>query len=670
VIRGKHARSATRYPRMGRTTRRTRAVVVLLAAWSLATAVASAAPRPLHLRVAGGEETWHSQRLFSLSWSNPAGVAAVHYRLLDPVGGVLIGDTRLPWPATALANLSVPPRPGAYTAEIWLEDGSGGLGESEAATLRFDDARPAGVTALAPPGWLGRSSFPYLLRVSHPAGPQPLSGIAGYAVKIDASASGHPCPSGRCGESDLDARGGVGADTIEISDLPEGLNHVHAVAVSGSGMASASPGETLLRVDESDPRTVLEGTSEGWSDTPVRLTARATDTASGMSPTASGTQPFTAIRVDGGTPIVAAGDSVSATVIGSGVHTIAYYARDAAGNANDGGVSDHHANHSPATALVRIDREPPAVAFVAAQDPADPERIEARAADSAAGVDPAHGSISVRRAGASQRYERLPTEIVGGALRARWDSSAVAAGDYEFRVTAYDRAGNLGISTFRAGGRTMRLRAPLKQPVRLLTKTGRRLVRYGRGAWYSGRLLTGRRTPLAGTPVRVTERFAAGGMPAERVTTVRSGGDGRFGLRLAPGPSRWVSAEVSPTPAHGGASSEPLVIAVNSRLALRASSAVARVGGAPVVFRGRIARDGASLPVDGKVLQLQFRLPGMPWSEFRTVRSDRSGRFRYAYSFSDDDSRGVRFQFRAYAPAQAGWPFEPAGSAPVMVRGV
>ncbi|HEU4393614.1 MAG TPA: hypothetical protein VFR04_08275, partial [Solirubrobacterales bacterium] len=83
----------------------------------------------------------------------------------------------------------------------------------------------------------------------------------------------------------------------------------------------------------------------------------------------------------------------------------------------------------------------------------------------------------------------------------------------------------------------------------------------------------------------------------------------------------------------------------------------------------KVASEGASLPADGKVVQLQFRLPGLPWREFRTVRSDRAGRFRYAYRFSDDDSRGARFQFRAYAPAQAGWPFEPAGSLPVAVLG-
>jgi hypothetical protein len=96
---------------------------------------------------------------------------------------------------------------------------------------------------------------------------------------------------------------------------------------------------------------------------------------------------------------------------------------------------------------------------------------------------------------------------------------------------------------------------------------------------------------------------------------------------------------------------------------------VARVGGRPVVFRGGIAANGTAIPAEGKVVQLQFRLPGLPWSEFRTIHTDPHGHFHYAYRFADDDSRGVRFQFRAYAPAQAGWPFEPAGSLPVQVLG-
>jgi hypothetical protein len=182
--------------------------------------------------------------------------------------------------------------------------------------------------------------------------------------------------------------------------------------------------------------------------------------------------------------------------------------------------------------------------------------------------------------------------------------------------------------------------------------------------------LTGRRTPLAGRAVRIVERFAAGARPAERVSTVSSGADGRFGLRLAAGPSRQVVAEVAPTAATMGASSRPLGLAVHSRVALHVSATRAKIGGPPLVFRGKVASGGAEIPAEGKAVQLQFRLPGLPWSEFRTLRTSRAGRFRYAYRFSDDDSRGARFQFRAYAPAQAGWPFEPAGSLPVSVTGV
>jgi hypothetical protein len=645
-------------------------VVVVSVIALLVASGASAAPQPQGLSVSGGEDNWHPGQTFALSWTNPSPIAAARYRLLGPSGEVLIGETRLPWPATSVEHLTVPPRPGIYTAEVRLEDGAGAIGEAATAKLRFDDMQPTGVEALPPAEWLARSSFPYVLRLSHPAGPQPLSGISGYAVTIDKSPSGHPCPSGRCGAASLEARGGIGLDTIEVPELPEGTNYVHAVAVSGSGIASALAGQTTIGVDKSDPHTILEGVPDGWRNAPVRLTARASDAASGMVPGGSGVQPLTAIGIDGGAPTIAVGESVTTTVIGSGVHAIVYYARDTAGNVNDGGVSDGHPNHPPATAVVKIDRDPPSVAFAVGQDPADPERLEARVADFDSGIDPGRGSIEVRGASTGRRFEPLPTEATDAVLRARWDSSAYPAGEYEFRATAYDRAGNSAVSSTRANGTTMRLSGPLKLPVKLLTSSGRRTVPYGRGVWFGGRLLTGRRTPLAGAAVRVIESFAAGASPRQRVTTVRSEGNGRFGLRLAPGPSRQVSAQAMATATNRSASSQPLEISVHSRIALRVSASVAHIGGRPIVLRGRIAHAGSSLPADGKVVQLQFRLPGLPWREFRTVHSDASGRFRYAYRFSDDDSRGARFQFRAYAPAQAGWPFEPAGSLPITVSGV
>jgi hypothetical protein len=619
--------------------------------------------QPINLQVDGGEDNWHPGRMFALSWSNPAGVAAAHYRLLSPSGQVLVADTTLPWAANAIEHLSVPPAPGAYTAEVWLEDAKGASGPPASATLRFDDARPGAVEALSLPDWIGRSAFPYSVRLTHPSGPQPLSGIRGYAVSTDSSPTGRPCASTICNGAEVDLQGGIAADALPIAELPEGLNYVHAVAVSGAGVPSGAIGTTLLRVDKTEPLTQIEGGDSGWSRMPVKLTATASDVASGMVAAGSG-GPFTAIRIDGGAPIAAPGASVTATVIGSGVHTVSYYARDAVGN-----VADGRQNRPPAATVVKIDREPPRLAFAPTQNARDPELIEARAEDRHSGLDPSRGSIAIRRLGAGERFVALPTQLADGRLRARWDSSAYPAGEYEFRATAYDAAGNAAISLQRTDGAAMRLHGPLKVPVKLVVNGGQRTVRYGRGIWFAGRALAARRTPLVDVPIRVIERFAAGAAARERVSTLRSDARGRFGIRLAPGPSREVIATLAPTATTRGASSRPLGLAVQSRLVLRVSAAAARIGGPPIVFRGKVGGRGAAMPVDGKVVQLQFRLPGLPWSEFRSVRTDRDGRFRYAYRFSDDDSRGVRFQFRAYAPAQAGWPFEPAGSLPVSVLG-
>lgn len=640
-------------------------VLVLILGCSTA---AGASLQPSNLQVGGGEDNWHPQQMFTLGWSNPPGIAAAHYRLLSPSGQVLISDTTLPWAANAIEHLSVPPIPGAYTAEVWLEDANGATGPPASATLRFDNAHPGAVDPIPPPGWIGRSAFPYVVHLSHPSDPQPLSGVRGYAVSTDSSPIGRPCGGAICSGGEVDLQGGIGVDALPIADLPEGLNYLHAVAVSGTGVPSADVGTALLRVDKTAPLTQIEGLSSGWSKEPLKLTARASDAASGM--VAAGAHgPFTAIRVDGGTPVTAAGASVTTTVIGSGVHTISYYGRDAAGNVADGAIANGHQNPLPATTVAKVDREPPRLAFAIAQRAQDPELIEAHAEDRLSGLDPSRGSIAIRRAGAGERFVALPTQVINGTLRTRWDSGTYPAAEYEFRATAYDAAGNTAVSLQRDDGSAMRLHGPLKVPVKLLTKGDERAVRYGRGTWFAGRALAARRTPLTGVLVKVTERFAPGSVPAERVSTVRTGAGGSFGVHLAPGPSREVIATIAPTATTRGASSRPTSLTVHSHITLRASAAVARVGGPSLVFRGKVASRWAALPAEGKVVQLQFRLPGWPWSEFRSLRTNPNGRFRYAYRFSDDDSRGVRFQFRAYAPAQAGWPFEPAGSLPVSVLG-
>lgn len=656
------------------------AMVVLMVGLAVPATAAGNPPSPVDLRVEGGEDAWHPDNHFTLEWTNPSTgsgppLVAVHYRTRDPQG-TAIGETRLGWVSDGIASLTLPKTPGAYSAEIWLEDAAGEQGSAATARLRFDDTRPAAMEPLPVPSWIGRSAFPLRVRLGHPPGPAPISGIRGYAVAIDAAPVGAPCAEpDRCTDAETTLRGGIEDDTLTIAALPEGTSYLHVVAVSGSGMKSPASGRAALRVDTTDPVTRLAGIPAGWTNQAVGLIASATDVESGMKTDDNGAPPLTAIRVDDGAPTVALGEFATATVIAEGAHRIAFYARDAAGNVDDGGNSNGIANSSPRTAWVRIDRGAPSIAFANSEDPRDPELLRVRIADSLAGPDLSRGWIGIRTAGSGDRFEPLPPATPGGGeLRARWDSDAYPSGDYEFRAIGYDAAGNATVTTRRKNGAPMVLSNPLKAPTALRAGLAagpeqRRTVPYGRGIRFSGHLTTGVSSPLGGMPVRIVERFAGGAAPASRATTVRTEPSGAFSIRLAPGPSREIAATFDGSPTLTRSASRQLDLRVRSAVRLRTSAGAAKIDGPPLVFRGRVFAPPGTVPDDGKSVQLQFRLPGLPWAAFRTIQTDRRGRFHYAYRFSDDDSRGARFQFRAYAPAQDDWPYEPGSSRPIIVQG-
>jgi hypothetical protein len=624
--------------------------------------------RPLDFRVFGGEYAWHADNDFRLDWDRPPvseegfPIVAVHYRVRDPTGAIAIAEARLPWYTTHVENIHLPPGRGTYTADIWLEGPGGQMGPVASGELRFDDARPGAAQPLAPAGWVAGNASA-LVRIEHPAGAPPVSGIYGYAVSVDRGAGSVPCAGpDRCRPGEADLRGGVDTDTVSLGVLPEGVNVVRAVAVSGSGMRSAESRSAIVRVDATLPTMTLDGAPSGWASGPVRLTARATDTMSGMA--ASGPSgPFTAIAVDGGVPRTEPGGTATTTVAGGGSHSVAYYARDAAGNLRE---------ESPSRATVRIDESPPRIAFAVAQDPADPERIEATVSDPLSGPGRARGSIAVRPSRSHQPFLPLPTVTSGGRLIARWDSDSFPAGTYEFRASGYDAAGNGASSDRRLDGVRMVLPSPLRTPTAIVAGFAARrprTQRYGRETVYAGRLTSAAGSALGHLPVRVLETFAAGAHSPRRATTIQTAADGSFRISLAAGPSRLLEADFAGTRTLGRSGSDGSRLRVLSGVRMHASSSSARIGGAPVVFSGRLGAAGTSMPATGRAVELQFRIPGGEWSEFRTVQTDARGRFRYPYSFSDDDSRGIRFQFRAFAPAQDGWPYEPAGSKPVFVTG-
>lgn len=651
---------------------------VVLFAWATGTAdPAAAAEDPLQisgLQVLDGEETWHPAASsawqpepdFRVRWEQPTmPFAAVEYRLWngqgEPVGPVV--QDRADFVGI---EVSVP-EPGAFTLELRVLDAEGRAGPPATVPLRYDDTVPPAPLLHAPAGWLGKGEAA-VLSIEPPANGLPLSGLRGYAIATDDS--DFPCASSaHCSLAETDVFAGATAADRSLGTLPQGTTTARAVSVSGAGVPSAVS-MVDFHVDLTSPTVQLAGVPAGWATGPVRLRVTAGDALSGMGAAGPG-GPFTALTLDGSAPISAPGATVEAVLAGSGIHTVAYYARDAAGNVADGVAGAP----APATATVRIDEEPPAVRFAERQDPSEPERIEATVEDELSGPSAAEGSIGLRLAGGQVPFKELPTRVVGDKLVATWDSDSYPTGKYEFRAIGFDKAGNSARGTRRLHGAQMVLVNPLKTQVRVesglaANRGASRTLAYGHSVRFAGRLRSTSGSPLAGLEVVVTERFAAGANPATRTSYARTEGDGGFSVWLGPGPSRTVVATFAGNRVLTRAAGKPVGVDVRGSVSLRSSSASARVGGRPIVFAGSIGTRGAAATGKGRRVELQFRYPGAPWRTFRTVETDRSGRFRLRYAFSDDDSRGVRFQFRASVPAEGGWPYESASSRPVSVRGV
>jgi len=647
------------------------------------------------LRVDGPPGAWSASRVFYAEWDE--------YNPYE----IVYGFTNAPWDPWLRyqyglygLHLTIPlppgasvPPPGEYVVALsTLENGPDGTpSPSSFVTLRFDASPPPLPKVVAPDIWFdARSKIP--VSIDPAPGSFAASGIRGYAVAVSTVAGESPCALARqCGDADLDQPGGPGQRQFTVGPLLEGTSYVNVVAVSGTGVNSAVA-SIPVHVDASPPAIRFAGVPADWVNHAVTVTAIAEDRASGTAAAGPG-GPMTALTVDGGPPSLALGGAVATTIGGDGVHSVTAWARDRLGNASTAAAT-------PA-ATVRIDETPPRVAFAPAQRPDDPELIEVAVADPLSGPSADRGSIEVRPAGTNQGFKPLPTRTTAAGLQARWNSDDFPHRSYEFRAIGFDAAGNKLVTGRRADGSPMTLSNPIKVPTaidsgfgaaRLIwqrchrvdgshrrceretvrdfdSRPALRTVPYGRSLRFGGLLRTATGAPLAGFPVEVVETFAPGADLAQRRTTVTSRADGRFDALLAPGPSRRVEAFFAGTRTKTRSAGRQVTMAVRAGVRFEASTRAARIGGEPVIFSGRLLAGEAKIRRTGRPIQLEFRVPGGEWSEFRTVQTDRRGRFRYPYAFTDDDSHGIRFQFRAVSPEQADYPYRPAASAPVAVTG-
>ncbi|MCO5314595.1 MAG: hypothetical protein M9938_00295 [Solirubrobacterales bacterium] len=629
---------------------------------------------PIGLSPVGGSG-WRPENRFEFTWEEPGDqlspLAGGSYRLLGPDGREPASEGELePARAGELGPLSVP-APGEYELELRLRDSAGNLGAPARTTLRFDDRPPGNVAPEPPAGWISADELPLRqpIEQASPGGP---SGIGGYAIAVSADGPTAPCPTGICLAPQY-ALGGGAEDRIgSIPGLAEGSHWISAVASSGAAVSSTAPGSTAVRVDRTPPRVTLDGVPTGWSNRAVTVTAAATDPLSGMNarPAEDDGSPETVIQAEGHSPYRVAGPGAGFTITAEGRNLVRYWARDLAGNANDGEPAAGGGRHEPpGEAVVRIDTTAPRLTFVRERDPAEPERVEVLAEDVDSG--PAGVVIGYRRAGSGGVFTPLRTEAGGESrFRARIPSDDLAAGSYELRATGYDRAGNSGAGDRAGDGSPMLLRLPLKERVRLRAGLGPRQRIRASGGPSRRVLLTGRLTSagqgLPGASLTVTETLDRGSRPARRVTRIRTDGSGRFALRLKGGPGRRVRVGYAGTATRSRAGGPRLRLNSRGRIRMNLRPTRLRNGGT-VTMRGRVATRGALLPAWGKLVTIQYLDPDRRrWRPVEVLRTGPGGRFRFRYRFRTISS-AQRIIFRALALGEQGWPYLGSTSGPRSV---
>lgn len=617
--------------------------------------------------LAGGQ-SWKPTNDFDLSWTNPsqpgdvAPLVATHYRVTGL--GYDSGDQRIGL-TNHLDNLTVP-QVGEFAFQVWTEDGAGNKDASTAQTLqlRFDDTVPGGAEANFN-GWINRNDFPYTVRWTRADATQlGPSGLKGYAVSIDREPNTDPCLADNqagCSAAEITHGGGIDDTSEVLEDRPNGSGYyIHVATVTGAGIETNQVNATLLPVDKVDPTSRIDGVPEGWVNRDVALHVVATDSLSGMQPNPNqfspDPQPETSISVDGST-VRAPAESVATTISTEGVHQVRFWARDLAGNVNDGAG----ANNSPGSATVRIDKTPPIVGFENSERPEEPSLIEASAQDALSGV--AEGVIAIRRADGGA-WRDLDTEVNGSRLAAVVPDE-MPDGDYLLRASATDRAANTTTSSVRADGSPMRVTLPLKVVTEIAGGIGRRhskraRLAYGRPSAVAGVLRTAAGRPLPNQELTIVESFGSGARTPRAERTVTTASDGGFRLTLSAGPTRIVSVSYRGTKRYYGSRLDELKLRVRAKLlAFTAPRSVSE--DEAIAFSGRVGRLGVKLGKLGKLILIQYlKAPGI-WKTIDTTRTDSRGRFKLRYALRADYAEPATVVFRAVVPKERRWPY--AGSA-------
>lgn len=313
---------------------------------------------------------------------------------------------------------------------------------------------------------------------------------------------------------------------------------------------------------------------------------------------------------------------------------------------------------------VMVDNAQPSLAFANTQDAEDPELIRAPVSDEHSGV--ASAKLYMRMVNAKD-WQPLETRVEGGEARARVDSAGLPAGEYEFKASAADLAGNTVETTVRSNGEPMKLAFPLRAGVELLAHLGAgggrgQTVRYGTDSKVEGRLLDAAGRPIIGKDVLIVENFGEGALIRHRPTTVTTDEEGRFSSKVPAGPTRRIEATFAGTQKYTGADRNVGELTVKSRATFKVPRKSVPEGSA-ATFKGKVGHFGARIPSGGKLVELQVRLKTGRWDTVgQAFRTNEKGRYKRQYRFGKHYNQDAVFRFRVKVAKEANWPYKRAAS--------
>jgi hypothetical protein len=468
-----------------------------------------------------------------------------------------------------------------------------------------------------------------------------------------------------------------GHATIDTTRFSDGAHSIHHCAADFAGNVGCSP-ERTVSIDNNapaHPRGLGVVGGEGWRRVDDFDLAW-TDPEQGPGSPIAGA--YWRLHGNGGFDTgvqLAAGRGIAAlnhlAPPAAGSYELQLWLRDEAGNAEP---------TSAITVPLRFDDVVPEVAFAAAEGTGIPERLQADVSDADSG--PAAGTIYYRRSDA-QSWTELATKLVAGndpgvghLVAAMPD---LGFGTYVFRVDSEDGAGNAASSTLRADGTemTVRKQAPTVAPrakARLFARlrgghgTGDALtVPFGAPALLSGRLTRADGAGVPGRELRVVERPSRGAVAPVAIESVRTGDQGGFQLRLAPGPSRRISVTFPGDAGLEEAVRPALELRVRSGVSLRVAP-LSLATGQIVRLSGRVRGRGAPVPRRGKLVAIQYlEAATHRWRPVLVTHTDHGGRFRAHYRFRYV-AGAASIRLRATALPEERWPYAPGSSRPLTVR--